>query len=149
MAMPVDTATDKERQETAAVEDTGAGQDVYVKLKSLQKHMEFLDIQVGARVRTGQSVPLGRFVEASVVAPLEGKHISRFRCFFHACERTSSCAIIPTFPKNERVMLTRVCVCGCEYRPRLATKLIHKVERLAAFEHGRCSLALVFVKFLV
>lgn len=45
MAMPVDTATDKERQETAAVEDTGAGQDVYVKLKSLQKHMEFLDIQ--------------------------------------------------------------------------------------------------------
>ncbi|CAM9782105.1 unnamed protein product, partial [Ectocarpus fasciculatus] len=50
MAMPVDTPTGaaaagKERQQQAAAEDTGASQDVYVKLKSLQKHMEFLDIQ--------------------------------------------------------------------------------------------------------
>lgn len=50
MAMPVDTPTGdaagKERQQQAAAEDAGAAQDVYVKLKSLQKHMEFLDIQV-------------------------------------------------------------------------------------------------------
>ncbi|CAN0098917.1 unnamed protein product, partial [Ectocarpus sp. 12 AP-2014] len=49
MAMPVDTptgdATGKERQQQPAAEDAGAAQDVYVKLKSLQKHMEFLDIQ--------------------------------------------------------------------------------------------------------
>ncbi|CBJ27612.1 conserved unknown protein [Ectocarpus siliculosus] len=49
MAMPVDTPTGdaagKERQHQAAADDAGAAQDVYVKLKSLQKHMEFLDIQ--------------------------------------------------------------------------------------------------------
>ncbi|CAM9641294.1 unnamed protein product, partial [Ectocarpus sp. 8 AP-2014] len=49
MAMPVDSRTGdaagKERQQQAAAEDAGAAQDVYVKLKSLQKHMEFLDIQ--------------------------------------------------------------------------------------------------------
>ncbi|CAM9363061.1 unnamed protein product [Ectocarpus sp. 4 AP-2014] len=49
MAMPVDTlpgdAAGKERQQQAAAEDAGTAQDVYVKLKSLQKHMEFLDIQ--------------------------------------------------------------------------------------------------------
>ncbi|CAM9119580.1 unnamed protein product, partial [Ectocarpus sp. 12 AP-2014] len=49
MAMPVDTprgdATGKERQQQPAAEGAGAAQDVYVKLKSLQKHMEFLDIQ--------------------------------------------------------------------------------------------------------
>eukprot|EP00752_Nemacystus_decipiens_P006792 g6099.t1 len=48
MAMPVDTATETEPKgaaaPAAATDDTGA-QDVYVKLKSLQKHMEFLDIQ--------------------------------------------------------------------------------------------------------
>lgn len=58
MAMPVDTATGKERRQPAAAGDTGA-QDVYIKLKSLQKHMEFLDIQVGARVWKGQAVRLG------------------------------------------------------------------------------------------
>lgn len=48
MAMPVDTATDTDRKgaAAAATQDAGA-KDVYVKLKSLQKHMEFLDIQVG------------------------------------------------------------------------------------------------------
>ncbi|CAM9769917.1 unnamed protein product, partial [Hapterophycus canaliculatus] len=48
MAMPVDTPTGGSAgkgRPTAAAEDTGAAQDVYVKLKSLQKHMEFLDIQ--------------------------------------------------------------------------------------------------------
>lgn len=44
MSMPAG----KERQ--ANVEDAGASQDVYVKLKSLQKHMEFLDIQVGVKL---------------------------------------------------------------------------------------------------
>ncbi len=49
MAMPVDTpaAPAGKQREGAAAEDAGAAQDVYVKLKSLQKHMEFLDIQVG------------------------------------------------------------------------------------------------------
>lgn len=65
MAMPVDTATETERKgaEAAAAEDTAA-QDVYVKLKSLQKHMEFLDIQVGTRVARGKGC--GR------VGPAEG-----------------------------------------------------------------------------
>lgn len=51
MAMPVDTAKATEKEPrgaaaaTSATRDAGA-QDVYVKLKSLQKHMEFLDIQV-------------------------------------------------------------------------------------------------------
>jgi len=51
MAMPVDTPAGaplgKQQREGTAAEDAGAAQDVYVKLKSLQKHMEFLDIQVG------------------------------------------------------------------------------------------------------
>lgn len=52
MAMPVDppgaAAAGTQRQtQLGAAEETGAEQDVYVKLKSLQKHMEFLDIQVG------------------------------------------------------------------------------------------------------
>eukprot|EP00903_Cladosiphon_okamuranus_P010757 g10164.t1 len=46
MAMPVDTATETTRKPAAATtDDAAAAQDVYVKLKSLQKHMEFLDIQ--------------------------------------------------------------------------------------------------------
>ncbi|CAN0239574.1 unnamed protein product [Pylaiella littoralis] len=50
MAMPVDPpgagAAGTQRQtQLGAAEETGAEQDVYVKLKSLQKHMEFLDIQ--------------------------------------------------------------------------------------------------------
>ena len=59
MAMPVDTATDTDRKgaAAAATEDAGA-KDVYVKLKSLQKHMEFLDIQVRARVVRGNGVRL-------------------------------------------------------------------------------------------
>lgn len=51
MTMPMGEATSSTKgqqqanaQETAV--DTAAAQDVYVKLKSLQKHMEFLDIQV-------------------------------------------------------------------------------------------------------
>lgn len=49
MAMSVDDAIGKER--IAQPVATGASQetqqqDVYVKLKSLQKHIEFLDIQV-------------------------------------------------------------------------------------------------------
>lgn len=44
MTMMVDGgAAGKERQ---AVEETAAAQDVYIKLKTLKKHMEFLDIQV-------------------------------------------------------------------------------------------------------
>lgn len=43
MTMMVDGGAGKERQ---AVEETAAAQDVYVKLKTLKKHMEFLDIQV-------------------------------------------------------------------------------------------------------
>lgn len=46
MTMMVDGGAVKERQ---AVEETAAAQDVYVKLKTLKKHMEFLDIQVSAR----------------------------------------------------------------------------------------------------
>lgn len=42
MTMMVDGGAVKERQ---AVEETAAAQDVYVKLKTLKKHMEFLDIQ--------------------------------------------------------------------------------------------------------
>ncbi|CAM9992923.1 unnamed protein product [Scytosiphon promiscuus] len=46
MAMPVDAATGGSAgKERPAAEDSGAAQDVYIKLKSLQKHMEFLDIQ--------------------------------------------------------------------------------------------------------
>lgn len=58
MAMPVDTTTTGKRHEAAAAADTGAEQDVYVKLKSLQKHMEFLDIQVGARLLREKGVRL-------------------------------------------------------------------------------------------
>lgn len=43
MTMVVDGGAVKERQ---AAEETAAAQDVYVKLKTLKKHMEFLDIQV-------------------------------------------------------------------------------------------------------
>lgn len=49
VAMPVDTPTgggSAGKERATAAEDSGASQDVYVKLKSLQKHMEFLDIQV-------------------------------------------------------------------------------------------------------
>lgn len=52
MAMPVDppaaaaAATTERPTQEGEAEDTGAEQDVYIKLKSLQKHMEFLDIQV-------------------------------------------------------------------------------------------------------
>lgn len=47
MAMPMDDAMGKERAAAAGTTDeTQQQQDVYVKLKSLQKHMEFLDIQV-------------------------------------------------------------------------------------------------------
>ena len=44
MSPESDGAATKGRQGS---EDAGKGQDVYVKLKTLQKHMEFLDIQVG------------------------------------------------------------------------------------------------------
>lgn len=48
MSMPSVVSTIPAAKET---EDAGATQqDVYVKLKSLQKHMEFLDIQVGAYI---------------------------------------------------------------------------------------------------
>lgn len=42
--MSVEGVSTKERQ---GPEDAEAAQDVYIKLKTLQKHMEFLDIQVG------------------------------------------------------------------------------------------------------
>lgn len=55
MAMPMDDTMGKERVAAAgATEETQQQQDVYVKLKSLQKHMEFLDIQVRRReIRRG------------------------------------------------------------------------------------------------
>lgn len=43
MPMSVEGVSTKERQ---VPEDAEVSQDVYVKLKTLQKHMEFLDIQV-------------------------------------------------------------------------------------------------------
>lgn len=51
MAMPLDEAPSRSKEQAQATTqetavDTAAAQDVYVKLKSLQKHMEFLDIQV-------------------------------------------------------------------------------------------------------
>lgn len=61
--MPVDTATATERKRAAAAAtEDAAAQDVYVKLKSLQKHMEFLDIQVGARVVRGKGGAAGQVV---------------------------------------------------------------------------------------
>lgn len=87
MAMPVDTpgapaaAAGKQRQ-GAAAEDAGAAQDVYVKLKSLQKHMEFLDIQVGREgvVREKLWVGLGwcnvQLPFLSDVYPADGRHLS-------------------------------------------------------------------------
>lgn len=56
MPMSVEGVSTKERQ---GPEDAEVSQDVYVKLKTLQKHMEFLDIQVGGmcmRNVIGQSV---------------------------------------------------------------------------------------------
>lgn len=91
MAMPVDTATDTRRgAAAAAAEDTAGAQDVYVKLKSLQKHMEFLDIQVRARVVRGKR-------ERGCLACLEGtnfvfrvRQIYRFRCFFSSADTRAS-----------------------------------------------------------
>lgn len=45
--MPVETKDS--RRGAAAAGDSAGAQDVYIKLKSLQKHMEFLDIQVGSQ----------------------------------------------------------------------------------------------------
>lgn len=50
MSMPPIESTTPAVKESPTAEDTGAAQDVYVKLKSLQKHMEFLDIQVSAYI---------------------------------------------------------------------------------------------------
>lgn len=50
MSMPVDESIGKDRATLLAAGGTASEeaqqQDVYVKLKFLQKHMEFLDIQV-------------------------------------------------------------------------------------------------------
>lgn len=85
LAMPVDASVGKERH---AAEDPGAAQDVYVRLKSLQKHMEFLDIQVGAESRVHGVPPYATLLRMAVESCCGWfVAISRFRCFFLA--RTS------------------------------------------------------------
>lgn len=88
MTMMVDGGAGKERQ---AVEETAAAQDVYVKLKTLKKHMEFLDIQVSVRSFRG-GLGWGGVgcrwakqvcAEGCGCTRSSGVGISRFRCFLH------------------------------------------------------------------
>lgn len=62
MAMPVDEAIGKGRigQPVAGTSGETQQQDVYVKLKSLQKHMEFLDIQVRYRLYCTANSTIGK-----------------------------------------------------------------------------------------